>query len=88
MTSDGQLIAVKQIELNVHDWDKAEKEYESIQEEVDLLKTLKHTNIVGLVNVSELLRWAQSNKAVFSHLHDEKYAGLLIWDPGPEWPTM
>ena len=88
LTSDGQLIAVKQIELNVHDWDKAEKEYESIQEEVDLLKTLKHTNIVGLVNVSELLRWAQSNKAVFSHLHDEKYAGLLIWDPGPEWPTM
>ena len=64
--------------------DKAEKEYESIQEEVDLLKTLKHTNIVGLVNVSEFLRWAQSNKAVFSYLHDEKYAGLLIWDPGPE----
>ena len=47
LTSDGHLIAVKQIELNVHDWEKAEKEYESVQEEVELLKTLTHTNIVG-----------------------------------------
>lgn len=46
---------MKQIELNVHDWDKAEKEYESIQEEVDLLKTLQHTNIVGLVNLCLLI---------------------------------
>jgi len=33
--------------LNVHDWEKAEKEYEGIQEEVELLKNLKHQNIVG-----------------------------------------
>ena len=47
LTNKGELIAVKQIELNVSDFDKAEREYEKIQEEVDLLKTLKHKNIVG-----------------------------------------
>lgn len=47
LTSDGHLIAVKQIELNVHDWGKAEEEYSSIQEEVELLKNLSHDNIVG-----------------------------------------
>ena len=47
LTSDGHLIAVKQIELNVHDWEKAEHEYDSIQEEVELLKNLSHDNIVG-----------------------------------------
>ncbi|XP_013411766.1 ankyrin repeat domain-containing protein 12, partial [Lingula anatina] len=52
LTDVGELIAVKQINLNVHDMDKAEKEYEKIQEEVDLLKTLKHKNIVGYLGTS------------------------------------
>lgn len=37
------------IELNVQDMQKAEREYEHIQEEVALIKTLKHRNIVGYV---------------------------------------
>lgn len=47
LTSEGQLIAVKQIELNTSDKDKAKREYEKVQEEVDLLKLLDHKNIVG-----------------------------------------
>ena len=47
LTSEGQLIAVKQIELNTSDKDKAKREYEKVQEEVDLLKLLNHKNIVG-----------------------------------------
>lgn len=47
MTNAGELIAVKMIELNPADMEKAEREYEQIQEEVEILKTLKHKNIVG-----------------------------------------
>ena len=47
LTNAGELIAVKQIELNTVDMDMAEEEYEKIHEEVDLLKTLNHKNIVG-----------------------------------------
>ena len=47
LTNGGELIAVKQIELNTADMDIAEEEYEKIHEEVDLLKTLNHKNIVG-----------------------------------------
>ncbi|KAL5007408.1 hypothetical protein ScPMuIL_016214 [Solemya velum] len=47
LTNEGQLIAVKQIELNTNDRDKAKREYEKVQEEVELLKTLNHKNIVG-----------------------------------------
>ena len=47
LTNAGTLIAVKQIELNIDDMDRAEQEYEKIQEEVELLKTLNHQNIVG-----------------------------------------
>jgi len=47
LTNAGELIAVKMIELNVRDMEKAEREYEHIQEEVALIKTLKHRNIVG-----------------------------------------
>lgn len=47
LTSEGQLIAVKQIELNTANHHKAKKEYEKVQEEVELLKTLEHKNIVG-----------------------------------------
>ena len=49
LTSEGELIAVKQIELTTTDRRKAEHEYEKVQEEVELLKTLNHTNIVGSV---------------------------------------
>ena len=49
LTNAGELIAVKMIELNVQDMQKAEREYEHIQQEVALIKTLKHRNIVGCV---------------------------------------
>lgn len=46
LTSQGQLIAVKQVVLDTSDQDTTEKEYQKFHEEVDLLKTLKHVNIV------------------------------------------
>ncbi|XP_065269828.1 mitogen-activated protein kinase kinase kinase 19 [Emys orbicularis] len=46
LTSQGQLIAVKQVSLDTSDKVTTEKEYQKLQEEVDLLKTLKHINIV------------------------------------------
>ncbi|XP_052066561.1 uncharacterized protein LOC127706153 isoform X3 [Mytilus californianus] len=52
LTNEGQLIAVKQIELNTMDQDKAKREYEKVQEEVELLKTLNHKNIVGYLGTS------------------------------------
>ncbi|XP_060068251.1 probable serine/threonine-protein kinase DDB_G0282963 [Ylistrum balloti] len=52
LTSEGQLIAVKQIELNTGNQDKAKREYEKVQEEVELLKTLNHKNIVGYLGTS------------------------------------
>ncbi|XP_059179297.1 uncharacterized protein LOC131958339 [Physella acuta] len=52
LTNEGQLIAVKQIELNTVDRSKTQHEYEKVQEEVELLKTLEHTNIVGYLGTS------------------------------------
>ncbi|XP_035828667.1 uncharacterized protein LOC101859978 [Aplysia californica] len=52
LTNEGQLIAVKQIELTTKDIPKAQHEYEKIQEEVELLKTLEHINIVGYLGTS------------------------------------
>ncbi|NXM00787.1 M3K19 kinase, partial [Tyrannus savana] len=46
LTSQGQLIAVKQVVLDTSDQLTTEKEYQKFHEEVDLLKTLKHVNIV------------------------------------------
>ncbi|XP_070564922.1 uncharacterized protein [Ptychodera flava] len=46
LTNTGKLIAVKQVELSVRGKEDAEKQYEKLQEEVDLLKTLDHVNIV------------------------------------------
>ncbi|XP_010007609.1 PREDICTED: mitogen-activated protein kinase kinase kinase 19 [Nestor notabilis] len=46
LTSQGQLIAVKQVVLGTSDQVTTEKEYQKFHEEVDLLKTLKHINIV------------------------------------------
>ncbi|XP_064634506.1 uncharacterized protein LOC135492185 [Lineus longissimus] len=52
LTDSGGLIAVKQIEMNTVDMEKAEREYEKIQEEVDMLKVLRHKNIVGFYGTS------------------------------------
>ncbi|NXH86203.1 M3K19 kinase, partial [Edolisoma coerulescens] len=46
LTSQGQLIAVKQVVLDTSDQLTTAKEYQKFHEEVDLLKTLKHVNIV------------------------------------------
>ncbi|XP_053142247.1 mitogen-activated protein kinase kinase kinase 19 isoform X2 [Hemicordylus capensis] len=47
LTSQGQLIAVKQVALDTCNQVGTEKEYQKLQEEVEILKTLKHINIVG-----------------------------------------
>ncbi|KAM5280098.1 mitogen-activated protein kinase kinase kinase 19 [Ctenodactylus gundi] len=47
LTSQGQLIAVKQVALDTSDKLANEREYRKLQEEVDLLKALKHVNIVA-----------------------------------------
>ncbi|RVE57812.1 hypothetical protein OJAV_G00203050 [Oryzias javanicus] len=52
LTSQGQLIAVKQVSLNYSDPDAAKKEYCRLQGEVELLKTLQHINIVGYLGTS------------------------------------
>lgn len=58
LTNAGELIAVKMIELNIKDMEKAEREYEHIQEEVALIKALKHHNIVGYVSSNnEYTQW-------------------------------
>ncbi|XP_068724572.1 uncharacterized protein [Montipora capricornis] len=49
LTNKGELIAVKQVELNHSNWDEAEEQYEKLQEEVYLLKSLKHPNIVKFI---------------------------------------
>ncbi|NXO84391.1 M3K19 kinase, partial [Sitta europaea] len=46
LTSQGQLIAVKQVVLDSSNQLTTKKEYQKFHEEVDLLKTLKHVNIV------------------------------------------
>ncbi|KAM9380265.1 mitogen-activated protein kinase kinase kinase 19 [Phaethornis superciliosus] len=52
LTSQGQLIAVKQVVLGTSDQLTTEKEYQKFHEEVDLLKTLKHVNIVTYLGTS------------------------------------
>ncbi|XP_054555656.1 mitogen-activated protein kinase kinase kinase 19 isoform X4 [Talpa occidentalis] len=47
LTSQGQLIAVKQVALDTSEKLATENEYRKLQEEVDLLKALKHVNIVA-----------------------------------------
>lgn len=51
LTSDGEQIAVKQIVLDVSDREKAEREYQKVQEEVEILKTLQHKNIVSFLGM-------------------------------------
>ncbi|KAM9804494.1 mitogen-activated protein kinase kinase kinase 19 [Neosynchiropus ocellatus] len=52
LTSDGQLIAVKQVRLDTSDRDSSKLEYSRLREEVELLKTLTHDNIVGFLGTS------------------------------------
>ncbi|KAM4026061.1 mitogen-activated protein kinase kinase kinase 19 [Anomaloglossus baeobatrachus] len=52
LTGQGELIAAKQVTLHGSDPAEAEKEYKKLQGEVDLLKTLKHVNIVGYLGTS------------------------------------
>ncbi|KAM9851173.1 uncharacterized protein map3k19 [Aulostomus maculatus] len=52
LTSQGRLIAVKQVNLDASDPDAAKQEYGRLQGEVELLKALRHTNIVGFLGTS------------------------------------
>ncbi|XP_034742567.1 uncharacterized protein map3k19 isoform X3 [Etheostoma cragini] len=52
LTGQGQLIAVKQVRLDASDPDDAKRDYSRLQGEVELLKTLRHTNIVGFLGTS------------------------------------
>lgn len=52
LTSQGQLIAVKQVILDASTSEIAEKEYDQLEREVDLLKNLQHANIVGFVGTA------------------------------------
>lgn len=46
MLSTGEIIAVKQIEMEESDPARARKEYDSVREEVKILRELEHINIV------------------------------------------
>ena len=58
----GELIAVKQVELIETDIEEAEKEYGKICQEVSLLKSLHHENIV---------RWVLNNRLLLSLCYDK-----------------
>ncbi|CAB3988486.1 Mitogen-activated kinase kinase kinase 19 [Paramuricea clavata] len=47
LTNTGQMIAVKQVELITSNMEEAERQYEKLQEEVALLKSLRHENVVS-----------------------------------------
>ncbi|KAH0621358.1 hypothetical protein JD844_022542 [Phrynosoma platyrhinos] len=52
LTNQGHLIAVKQVPLNIYDQTGNEKEYQKLQEEVEILKNLTHINIVGYLGTA------------------------------------
>ncbi|XP_053261372.1 mitogen-activated protein kinase kinase kinase 19 isoform X1 [Podarcis raffonei] len=52
LTSQGHLIAVKQVALSTCDQIGTEKEYQKLQHEVEILKNLTHINIVGYLGTS------------------------------------
>uniref|UniRef100_A0A3P8WSK6 Mitogen-activated protein kinase kinase kinase 19 n=1 Tax=Cynoglossus semilaevis TaxID=244447 RepID=A0A3P8WSK6_CYNSE len=56
-----QLIAVKQVSLDTSNPKDAKGEYSRLQEEVELLKTLRHINIVGFLGTS-----------LYQHRRDER----------------
>ena len=55
MTHRGQLIAVKQVELPTTSLDEAKRVYEGLQREVDILKEMRHPNIVRYVFIGFLV---------------------------------
>ncbi|XP_048455196.1 mitogen-activated protein kinase kinase kinase 19 [Rhincodon typus] len=52
LTSQGKLIAVKQVSLDATNHIAAEKEYQKLEEEIELLKNLKHVNIVSFLGTN------------------------------------
>ena len=46
MTSEGELIAVKEVKLTLVDRNKAIYQYKKLQREVDILKNMQHPNVV------------------------------------------
>jgi len=46
LTSTGRMIAVKEIELDEGDSEHVRDDYESVREEIYILRTLNHPNIV------------------------------------------
>lgn len=65
LTDDGQIVAVKQIELDTKNWSQAETDYKIIQREVDIQKTLKHPNIVKYVAYDEISRmWCVKSSTI------------------------
>ncbi|XP_069838708.1 mitogen-activated protein kinase kinase kinase 19 isoform X2 [Dendropsophus ebraccatus] len=52
LTNQGELIAAKQVRILDSGPELVRKEYKKLQEEVDLLKTLTHPNIVGYLGTS------------------------------------
>ncbi|GCC31101.1 hypothetical protein chiPu_0009557 [Chiloscyllium punctatum] len=52
LTSQGKLIAVKQVSLDATSQIAAEKEYQKLEEEIELLKNLKHVNIVSFLGTN------------------------------------
>ncbi|KAI7808902.1 putative mitogen-activated protein kinase kinase kinase 19, partial [Triplophysa rosa] len=52
LTSQGQLIAVKQVVLDASTSEISEREYDRLEREVDLLKNLQHANIVGFLGTA------------------------------------
>ncbi|XP_067891171.1 mitogen-activated protein kinase kinase kinase 19 isoform X2 [Heterodontus francisci] len=52
LTSQGQLIAVKQVSLDATNQIAAEKEYQKLEEEIELLTNLKHVNIVSFLGTN------------------------------------
>ncbi|XP_067299855.1 mitogen-activated protein kinase kinase kinase 19 isoform X2 [Pseudorasbora parva] len=52
LTNQGQLIAVKQVALDASTSEMAEKEYDRLEREVELLKNLHHTNIIGFLGTA------------------------------------
>ena len=63
MLSTGMIIAVKQVEMEELDVNKMRKEYESVREEVKILRELEHVNIVQSVYFSQI---SFTNAAIFT----------------------
>ncbi len=70
MLSSGEIIAVKQVDMNQIDSEKKKKVYDSVREEVKLLRDLEHANIVKF--------WATSMQANYINIFMEFVPGGTI----------